>query len=125
MQEITYQSCKEKKRGTYRQFDSMTEFEFSFEARKKTIHGIDLSMLGGVYNYLTDKVTVYLPNIADSVTIYIPDFMTMFKESFIHEVEDDCIEAVQKTINHEYSHVSLCRTECPLNKQHNAIEMIS
>ena len=102
----------------------MTKFKFSFEERKCEGKEELTNSLAGTYNFLLDEVKVYLPNIANAVTIYVPGFMTLFNKSFIHEVEDDCIKQIQKTLKHEYEHKSLCTTECPLGEQHKAMDAI-
>lgn len=99
----------------------MTRFRFSFE-EKKVEYKHELSHnVAGTCNVLTDTIKVYLPSIADTVTIYVPGFMTLFKQSFIDEVSDDCIKQINETLEHEYLHIGLWHIEYPLNKQHKAI----
>lgn len=102
----------------------MTDFDFVFW-KKESKEGDLNSLVAGVYNWYFDEVKVFLPNIADSFLWWLPDFATMFKSSFVAQCEEECAEQVEKTLTHEYLHVSLCRTECPLNKQHYAIEAIT
>lgn len=102
----------------------MTNFQFMFTdiTKKDNEEGYHTA---GVYNWMFDEVKVFLPNIVDSFLWWLPDFATMFKSSFVAECEEECAKQVEDTLTHEYIHVSLCKTECPLNKQHNAIEAVS
>lgn len=101
----------------------MTSFKFVFvkrESQDKELSGL----VGGIYNWLNDEVEIYLTSIADTFYAWVPSFLKLFKDSFIRECENHCIKLVTEALLHEYIHVSLCRTECPLNKQHYAIKKI-
>ena len=101
----------------------MTTFKFVFEKKESQDQELP-GLIGGIYNWYLDEVRIYLPSIADTFYGWVPSFLELFKDSFIRECENHCIKQVNKTLRHEYVHVSLCKTECPLNKQHLAIQIM-
>ncbi len=101
----------------------MIELKFSFE-EKSTNAGVAFGV-AGMYRFLSDPpiVEVYLPNIAHTQLAFIgEDFGTMFKSDYVEEIEQNMRDIIYETLEHEYIHVSLGHTECPLNKQHFFIE---
>jgi len=104
----------------------MTKFHFVFTKSEKQSKDKIGYVTAGVYNWYFDEVLIYLPSIADRHFEWLGvDFMwKMFKHSYVTDFEQKCIDQVIKTLGHEYIHVSLCKTECPLNKQHYGIEKI-
>jgi len=101
----------------------LTTFRFVFEKRESQDKEIS-GLVGGIYNFYFDEVQIYLTNIADTFFGWVPSFLKLFKDSYIRECENHCLKLVTEALYHEYIHVSLCKTECPINKQHFAIKKI-
>ena len=99
-----------------------TDFKFSFE-RKSTVDGI-ANGLAGVYLVFENPpiIEIYLSNIAYTQLAFVPSFYELFKPSYIDEIENNMIRMVEESIEHEYLHHIIGKTECPMNKQHFFID---